>query len=294
MHRHVKNRLTHELHLGNLHFYVKRHLGCGWGEALKEWYRFRKSVVSARTEWEGAATLAAAGVRVPKVLGKGERGCYPHAIESFVVLDALEDCETLKHLKDGWMDTTGSRFVAIKRALIDEVASMGRTMHGQGINHRDFYINHFLINRDLIRNWHPSQPIPLNLIDLHRVQHRPSVPHRWLIKDLASLLFSALDVGLTSADCSATYAFTSAPTGKRLCVTIPNSGKRSSNEPASSIKVFTENHPPGQSFLKLNRQLQVSAPAQQAGMPVPPSPLHEKRLVQPTLRKYESPTSDFR
>ena len=30
VHRHVKNRLTYEVHLGTLHFYVKRHLGCGW------------------------------------------------------------------------------------------------------------------------------------------------------------------------------------------------------------------------------------------------------------------------
>jgi heptose I phosphotransferase len=202
VHREVKNRLTYEARLGdNLHFYVKRHLGCGWGEVFKDWYRFRKPVVSARTEWEGAATLAAAGVRVPKVLGKGERGRYPHAIESFVVLDALENCETLEHFKDGWMNFTGSRWVSLKRALIEELASIGQTMHAQGINHRDFYINHFLINRDLIRDWQPGQAIPLNLIDLHRVQHRSQVPHRWLVKDLASLLFSALDVGLTSADC---------------------------------------------------------------------------------------------
>ena len=200
VHRHVKNRLTYEVHLGELHFYVKRHLGCGWGEVFKEWYRLRKPVVSARTEWEGATILAAAGVRVPKVLGKGERGRYPHAIESFVVLDALEDCETLEHFKHGWMGFTASRWVALKRALIDEVAHMGQTMHGQGINHRDFYINHFLINRDLIRNWQPGQAIPLNLIDLHRVQHHSRVPTRWLIKDLAALLFSALDAGLTSAD----------------------------------------------------------------------------------------------
>jgi heptose I phosphotransferase len=158
-------------------------------------------VFSARTEWEGAATLAAAGVRVPKVIGKGERGRYPHAIESFVVLDALENCETLEHFKDGWMNFTGSRWVALKRTLIEEVANIGQTMHAQGINHRDFYINHFLINRDLIRDWQAGQAIPLNLIDLHRVQHRSQVPHRWLVKDLASLLFSALDVGLTSSDC---------------------------------------------------------------------------------------------
>ena len=50
-HRDVKNRLTYEVELGDLHFYVKRHLGCGWGEVIKEWYRFRKPVISARTEW---------------------------------------------------------------------------------------------------------------------------------------------------------------------------------------------------------------------------------------------------
>jgi heptose I phosphotransferase len=202
VHREIQNRLTYEARLGDhLHFYVKRHLGCGWGEVIKEWYRFRKPVVSARTEWEGAAILAAAGLRVPKVLGKGERGRYPHAIESFVVLDALEDCETLEYFKHGWMDFEGFRWVKLKGSLISEVASMCQTMHGCGINHRDFYINHFLINRDLIRDWQPGDELPLYLIDLHRVQHRSQVPHRWLVKDLASLLFSALDLGLTSADC---------------------------------------------------------------------------------------------
>jgi heptose I phosphotransferase len=99
------------------------------------------------------------------------------------------------------MDFEGFRWVKLKGSLISEVASMCQTMHGCGINHRDFYINHFLINRDLIRDWQPGDELPLYLIDLHRVQHRSQVPHRWLVKDLASLLFSALDVGLTSADC---------------------------------------------------------------------------------------------
>jgi heptose I phosphotransferase len=41
----------------------------------------------------------------------------------------------------------------------------------------------------------------LFLIDLHRVQFRKRVPQRWKIKDLASIYFSALDVGLTQRDC---------------------------------------------------------------------------------------------
>jgi len=48
VHREVKNRLTYETQIGELHFYVKRHLGCGWREVLKEWYRLRKRVGGCR------------------------------------------------------------------------------------------------------------------------------------------------------------------------------------------------------------------------------------------------------
>ncbi len=200
-HRDVKHRLTYEVQLGDLHFYVKRHLGCGWGEVIKEWYRFRKPVVSARTEWEGAEKLAAAGVRVPKVLGKGERGSYPHAVESFVALEALEDCETLEYFKEGWLNINGPQWVSLKHALITEVGLMTGKMHRSGINHRDCYLCHYLVNREHIQAWQAGAQIEVSLIDLHRVQQRPQVPTRWLVKDLRSLIFSALDVGLTSADC---------------------------------------------------------------------------------------------
>ena len=199
-HREVKNRLTYEIRLGGLHFFVKRHLACGWKEVFKEWYRLRKPVVSARTEWEGAEILDAAGLRVPRVLGKGERGNYPNGIESFVVLEALEDCETLEFFRTGWLGVEGTRWVALKRAIIAEVASMCRKLHACGINHRDLYINHFLISRKQITHWQSGQLLELHLIDLHRVQKRKIVPNRWLEKDIGSLLFSALNAGLTSTD----------------------------------------------------------------------------------------------
>ena len=40
----------------------------------------------------------------------------------------------------------------------------------------------------------------LSLIDLHRAQLRAKTPPRWLEKDLSSLYFSALNVGLTQRD----------------------------------------------------------------------------------------------
>ncbi|MFP4166630.1 MAG: lipopolysaccharide core heptose(I) kinase RfaP [Opitutales bacterium] len=201
IHRQIKNRLTYETWIGDRHVFVKRQLGCGWKTVLKEWSRFRQPTVSARTEWEAAERLAAAGIPVPRILGKGERGTWPHAIESFVILEALENCETLEYFHEGWLGFRGAAWVALKQELIGKVASIARCMHQSGMNHRDFYLTHFLIARSELENWSPGSPIHPRLIDLHRVQRRTPLPARRQIKDLGALLFSALDSGLTSADC---------------------------------------------------------------------------------------------
>ena len=84
-----------------------------------------------------------------------------------------------------------------KRALIRRVAEMTAALHANGLNHRDLYICHFLLQR----TWTgPDQPLHLYLIDLHRVQMRRRVPRRWQVKDLAALYFSALHIGLTRHD----------------------------------------------------------------------------------------------
>ena len=85
----------------------------------------------------------------------------------------------------------------MKRALIRSVAGMARRMHGGGVNHRDFYICHFLLHLDPAPT---AENLKLSLIDLHRAQIREQTPRRWRDKDLASLYFSALDIGLTRCD----------------------------------------------------------------------------------------------
>ena len=87
--------------------------------------------------------------------------------------------------------------VVLKRALLRRVAEMARRMHGGGVNHRDFYICHFLLHLDPVPS--PAN-FKLSLIDLHRAQIRNKTPRRWRDKDLASLYFSALDIGLTQRD----------------------------------------------------------------------------------------------
>ena len=69
-------------------------------------------------------------------------------------------------------------------------------MHNNGINHRDFYVCHFNIQPETALNG----PLHLYLMDLHRAQVRPKTPRRWIVKDIAGIYFSSMDLALTRRD----------------------------------------------------------------------------------------------
>jgi hypothetical protein len=101
---------------------------------------------------------------------------------------------SLEHFCQTWSQNPPS--FTLKQKLIKQVAEIARVMHENGINHRDFYICHFLL--DLA--FGTEADIKLYLIDLHRAQIRRSVPTRWRVKDLAGLYFSSKEIGLTKRD----------------------------------------------------------------------------------------------
>jgi len=63
-------------------------------------------------------------------------------------------------------------------------------MHSAGVNHRDCYICHFMLDPELACYGN----IQLHVIDLHRARIRDKVPHRYLVKDLAGILFSSFHI----------------------------------------------------------------------------------------------------
>ncbi len=200
VHRAVKNRRTVEFHLGERHYFIKAHRGVGWREIFKNWLYGRAPIVSAEPEWRAIEALNAAGVVTPSCAGKGLRGTAPANLESFIVMHALEGMISLEDLAKDWRGSRGRTRVRLKRALIQQLAHIARVMHGAGLNHRDFYLCHFLTRDRDWSQWTPTDAVELTLIDLHRVQRRDAVPERWLVKDLGGLLFSALDAGLTRRD----------------------------------------------------------------------------------------------
>mgnify|MGYP001820034322 FL=1 len=176
-------------------YFLKLHWGVGWREIFKNLCSLRLPVLGARNEWRAIQRLEQLGVETMQLAGYGEEGWNPARRRSFVITRELADTVSLEDYCLDWPSRPPA--AASKWALIRRVAEMTARMHTHGMNHRDLYICHFLLQRP----WSgPEQPLHLYLIDLHRVQIRAAVPHRWRVKDLAALYFSALHIGLSRRD----------------------------------------------------------------------------------------------
>ena len=192
--RNLSGRRTLRFERDGKHYFLKHHTGVGWLEIVKNLFQLRAPIISAENEWLAIERLEQADVPTMTVAAYGRRGRNPARIESFVITEALEPTVSLEDYTQDW--AASPPCPSHKRNVISKVAQMARAMHRSGLNHRDFYLCHFLLHTDLL----VSGRIKLSLIDLHRAQLRENVPIRWRNKDLASLYFSAIHIGLTERD----------------------------------------------------------------------------------------------
>ena len=168
-------------------YYVKYHKGGSVGELLKNLLSLRMPVFSAKNEWEAIEHLHRHGVDTMTAVAYGYRGVAPLWTESFLITEELKNCVSLAEVFSSgiWKTLT----LLERRNLVVLLAETVKGMHEAGVNHRDCYLCHFLWNRAENR---------LYIIDLHRSQIRANVPHRWLLKDIASLYFSSLPQDIPS------------------------------------------------------------------------------------------------
>jgi len=200
IYREVKHRRTLSFCVEGREFFIKVHRGCGWREIFKDLFQFRLPIVSAEPEWKAIELCERVGIPTMKIAGRGLRGANPARRDSFLITEALQGMVSLEDLTKEWGGLSEIARTSLKRKLVKEVALLARRFHSAGMNHRDFYICHFLVSNRDWNTWSPAEALTLHLIDLHRVQIRRSVPRRWLKKDLAALLFSAMDCNLSQRD----------------------------------------------------------------------------------------------
>lgn len=176
-------------------YFLKYHRGIGWKEIIKNLLQFKLPILSAMNEVEAIRRVRAAGLDTLSIAGYGHRGLNPASIESFLITDELEDSLSLEDIAILWQGNPPSK---LKRAFIRNLGQIASKLHQAGINHRDFYICHFLIKKEHFEAGETQAP--LYLIDLHRAQLRKRVPRRWKLKDLGGLYFSAAPWRLSKTD----------------------------------------------------------------------------------------------
>lgn len=194
--RAVEQRKTFRFEINGKGYFAKLHWGVGWKEIFKNLLQGRLPIISARNEWRAIQRCEELDVPTMKLVGYGCQGWNPAQLKSFIITEELTPIISLSELSEKWLQSPPD-FV-FKRQLIHAVATMARTLHNNGFNHRDFYLCHFLL--DLFHTINKKQQPKIYLIDLHRVQLRQKTPLRWRIKDVSGLFFSAMNIGLTQND----------------------------------------------------------------------------------------------
>ena len=195
VYREQANRFTKEFNFKGQLYFIKYHNGVGWKEILKSFLQLKLPVISAEQEWKALRKLQTLGVSCPEPVAFASQGKNPARINSFIITRSLKETFSLE---DFFFKSISKLVLSPvkKRRLIEDVAHICRVIHSNGINHRDLYLCHFHIPKDL-----DISRKKITLIDLHRAQIRNVVPDRWKIKDIGGLLHSAIGINITERDC---------------------------------------------------------------------------------------------
>ena len=193
--RDVRGRKTIQVALGTKSYFIKQHFGVGLAEIFKNLLSLKKPIFSAMTEVNAIKQLNIIGIKTTPLVAYGQQGRNPATIQSFVMTEDLGEIVTLEELCADWPQYSAN----FKQALIKAVAKCACQLHSAGLAHRDFYLCHFVLKKQDL-NVESLSIENLHLIDLHRMLQNQSSTGLAVMKDIAGLYFSALQIGLTTQD----------------------------------------------------------------------------------------------
>ena len=196
--RNKEGRITKQVTVNGVGYFVKLHYGIGWGEIFKNLISLRLPILGAKPEYDAAIKLKALGLDTLEPVAFDKRGNNPAKQKSLLVTEEITDYDTLEDITMHWRKSPPS--YTAKKRMVERVATICRVMHSAGINHRDLYLCHFLLKDQALPLEQRLAGSAIHLIDLHRAQMRNEVPYRWHEKDLGGLYYSALDIGLNKRD----------------------------------------------------------------------------------------------
>ena len=198
VYRQKEGRRTFRFEYSGRSYFAKVFSGIGWKTLAACLLKFRRPFISAENEWRAVERLHQLGIPTMRVVGYGRRGRNPAKIESFIITEELKPTASLEEYCQDWLSNPPPP--TVKRALVQRVAEIAKTLHDNGIIHRDLYICHFLLDMACAPLDDQGKLADLFLIDLHRATQNRQIRRRWRVKDVAGLYFSSMDIGLTGRD----------------------------------------------------------------------------------------------
>jgi heptose I phosphotransferase len=180
----LRERMTTRLDLADADgatrvLYLKRHQRPRLSELIKPLFRLTRPIVGARNEWEAILRFHEVGIAtmVPVAIGESDG-------RSFLMTQEIAGCQKLTAWRDAHRHKLQNGERASLRKIVEGVADVARTMHAAGLHHQDFYLTHLMMPQS-------GSASPIHVLDLGRARFQPRLAHRWIVKDLGQLNYSA-------------------------------------------------------------------------------------------------------
>lgn len=189
--REAGTRITHRVEGPKSVFFLKRHRGLS---AMQRYWPIRSTNSSpARLEWDNHLIMRRSGFDVPDPVAMGEsEAVFSIPAESFLITREVPGPSLDKVLTEGVPGFDDGRDQKLVQAVIRDLSGLVRRLHSAGFYHKDLYLQHLIVKDD------PRWGRPY-MVDLQRVEQKFPPSHRWLVKDIAALHYSAPD-SFTRAD----------------------------------------------------------------------------------------------
>jgi heptose I phosphotransferase len=182
--------------------YLKRHYRLSWWRGLLALLWPDRGWSPALEEWRHLERARSLGLPVPASVAAGEFIGPGVRLQSFLAVEELTDMLPLHEaVPAAARALPPEAFLRWKRGLVTEVARLCRRLHWQRWFHKDLYLCHFYVSKDClalsnVACWQGR----VHLIDLHRLGRQVCTAWMGMAKDLAQLLYSSDEFGVTARD----------------------------------------------------------------------------------------------
>ena len=181
-------RMTYRVETENEVWFLKVHKKIPWRSRFSlagQWI-----VSPGHREWDSANMMRRNGFDVPQPVAFGESPNFFSCPRlSFVITREIIGPTLDVFLADGYPGLNGLSAQQVRLQIIEDLAGMIKRFHVSGYFHKDLYCCHLIVaahEHEHDKRW--GQP---HFIDLERVVRERNPHHRWFVKDLSALNFSA-------------------------------------------------------------------------------------------------------